>query len=109
MRILSQSLHCPSTSSHKDEEINAEEVPAPLPAASKLVPVPESLISPMVTNIPDMPSSSNSKPTTTSSESYYSEEMSTMKLQTIKSKADEIRSKKSNSDRGIFLLFIFCC
>ncbi|CAH1393022.1 unnamed protein product [Nezara viridula] len=99
MRILSQSLHCPSTSSHVEEETKLEEITAPLPAASKLVPVPESLISPMVSNIPDIASSSNSKANATSSDYYICEDLSSMKLHTIKTKVDEIRSKKSNSDR----------
>uniref|UniRef100_A0A0A9YI44 Centrosomal protein of 97 kDa n=2 Tax=Lygus hesperus TaxID=30085 RepID=A0A0A9YI44_LYGHE len=50
---LTRSLHCEPPVPKEDEpQHHSPPETAPLPAASKLVPVPESLISPMVTNRP---------------------------------------------------------
>lgn len=57
--LMTQSVHCPTAA------------PLPLPAATQLVPVPESLVSPSVTTVPLVP-----------------------KLQTIRSRAQEKRDKK---------------
>lgn len=68
--LLTQSMHCPPLMT---QSVHCPPVPAPLPlpAASQLVPVPESLVSPSVTTVPLVP-----------------------KLQTIKCRAQEKRDKK---------------
>ena len=72
------------------------------------MPVPESLISPMVSKVPDIPVPSTSKSSMDSSgSSYYSleqDEISTCKLKTIQSKANEIRSRRTISDQGTFFI-----
>ncbi|XP_046665310.1 uncharacterized protein LOC124357500 isoform X2 [Homalodisca vitripennis] len=68
--LLSQSMHCPPLMT---QSVHCPPTPAPLPlpAASQLVPVPESLVSPSVAVVPLVP-----------------------KLQTIRCRAQEKRDKK---------------
>lgn len=66
---------------------------SPLPAATKLVPVPESLVSPLVANPPPMPTSSND---------MTPDHVSDDKLQNIKQLAQIKREKSDSQNRGIF-------
>lgn len=86
---LTQSLHCPESLTNipfrsPDVGIRNSMAGAPLPAASTLVPVPESLVSPSGVVVPPVPSTPHHEKPNISSE----------KLQTIRSKAQEKRDKK---------------
>lgn len=85
---LTQSLHCPESLTnipYRPTETRTTMVGTPLPAATTLVPVPESLISPSVGTMP-LVSSSNRHERTGG--------ISNDKLQMIKSRAQEKRDKK---------------
>ncbi|KAL1110458.1 hypothetical protein AAG570_007989, partial [Ranatra chinensis] len=88
---LTRSLHCEPVScvEQRAEESKSITSPAPLPAASKLVPVPESLVSPLVTNPPQIPAGG----LTTSQD-----KVATSKLQTIKHLAQQRRGRKIDSN-----------
>lgn len=75
--LLTQSMHCPPLMT---QSVHCPPIPAPLPlpAASQLVPVPESLVSPSVTTVPLVP-----------------------KLQTIKCRAQEKRDKKVDHGKNL--------
>lgn len=90
---LTQSLHCPESLTNipfrsPDIGVRNSMAGAPLPAASTLVPVPESLVSPSGAVVPAVPMTPHHEKPNISSE----------KLQTIRSKAQEKRDKKIDKE-----------
>lgn len=74
--IITQSLHCPAALMSQSVHCPPTAAPLPLPAATQLVPVPESLVSPSVPAVPLVP-----------------------KLQMIRSRAQEKRERKVDSGK----------
>ncbi|XP_024082044.1 centrosomal protein of 97 kDa isoform X2 [Cimex lectularius] len=94
--VLTRSLHCEPVTTREIDKMVSYATPSPLPAASKLVPVPESLISPMVTNTPPLVM-----------QNVNSDTVSPCKLQTIKNKAQQKRVKRGiTSDREQAAIYI---
>lgn len=107
---LTRSLICdPPSAKEEDPLVGYSQATAPLPAASKLVPVPESLISPMVTSNPPLVNHSASCSSTDPSSgkiptvisASYGDNPSRSKLVSIKSAAEKKKVKRSHgSDKG---------